>query len=169
MGQKNPVQVYVLVTEGTIEEKLLSTLSAKHELALAALDLDSDFDEVGLASGMEELKRRLEVLLGAAPEAPVDQTERQRREEETERLQRRSRVAEAGGQLLSAAFTFLGEMIPRGEESEVTAQTASQLRARLEECLERDETGRPRLTVTLPDEAALDTLARSLASLLAPR
>lgn len=169
MGQKNPVQVYVLVTEGTIEEKLLSTLSAKHELALAALDLDSDVDEVGLASGMEELKRRLEVLLGAAPEAPVDQTERQRREEETERLQRRSRVAEAGGQLLSAAFTFLGEMIPRGEESEATAQTASQLRARLEECLERDESGLPRLTVTLPDEAALDTLARSLASLLAPR
>jgi SNF2 family DNA or RNA helicase len=168
MGQKNPVQVYVLVTEGTIEEKLLSTLSAKHELALAALDLDSDVDEVGLASGMEELKRRLEVLLGAAPEAPVDQTERQRREEETERLQRRSRVAEAGGQLLSAAFSFLGEMIPRGEESEATAQAASQLRARLEECLERDETGRPRLTVTLPDEAALDTLARSLASLLAP-
>jgi SNF2 family DNA or RNA helicase len=166
MGQKGPVQVYIMVTEGTIEEKLLSTLSAKHELALAALDLDSDVDEVGLASGMEELKRRLEVLLGAAPEAPVDETERQRREQEAERLARRSRVAQAGGQLLSAAFTFLGEMIPRGQESAATAETASALRARLEDCLERDEAGRPRLTVTLPDEAALDTLARSLASLL---
>jgi hypothetical protein len=75
-------------------------------------------------------------------------------------------VAQAGGQLLSAAFTFLGEMIPRGQESAATAETASALRARLEDCLERDEAGRPRLTVTLPDEAALDTLARSLASLL---
>ena len=38
MGQKQPVQVYVLVTEETIEENLLTTLSAKHDLALAALD-----------------------------------------------------------------------------------------------------------------------------------
>ena len=44
MGQQQPVQVYVLVTEGTIEEGLLNTLSAKHDLALAALDLDSDVD-----------------------------------------------------------------------------------------------------------------------------
>ena len=35
------VQVYLLVTEGTIEEKLLATLSAKHDLALAALDMES--------------------------------------------------------------------------------------------------------------------------------
>ena len=42
MGQKNPVQVYLLVTEGTIEEKLLATLSAKHDLALAALDMESN-------------------------------------------------------------------------------------------------------------------------------
>ncbi len=41
MGQKNPVQVYVLVTEGTIEEQLLATLSAKHDRALAALDMES--------------------------------------------------------------------------------------------------------------------------------
>ncbi len=169
MGQKSPVQVYLLVTEGTIEEKLLSTLSAKHELALAALDLDSDVDEVALTSGVEELKRRLEVLLGAAPEAPVDESERRRHEDEVERLARRSRVAEAGGQLVSAAFNFLGEMIPRGEETEAAARAASELRSRLEDCLERDKSGRPRLTVTLPDEAALDTLARSLASLLAGR
>src|SRR5205814_8861671 len=37
MGQKQPVQVFVLITEQTIEENLLATLSAKHELALAAL------------------------------------------------------------------------------------------------------------------------------------
>ena len=38
MGQTQPVQVYLLVTEDTLEENLLSTLSAKRELALAALD-----------------------------------------------------------------------------------------------------------------------------------
>ena len=72
MGQENPVQVFVLVTEETIEEKLLSTLSAKHDLALAALDPESDVDQVDLAGGIEELRRRLEVLLGARPEAPSD-------------------------------------------------------------------------------------------------
>src|SRR6185312_3861843 len=40
-GSENPVQVYLLVTEQTIEDKLLGTLSAKHDLALAALDMES--------------------------------------------------------------------------------------------------------------------------------
>src|SRR3989441_396100 len=80
MGQEQPVQVFVLITEDTIEEKLLSTLSAKHNLALAALDAESDVDQVDLAGGIEELRRRLEVLLGASPEAPLD--ERLRRESE---------------------------------------------------------------------------------------
>jgi superfamily II DNA/RNA helicase len=166
MGQTKPVQVYVLVTEETIEEKLLATLSAKHELALAALDMESDVVEVALASGVEELKRRLEVLLGAKPHAAVDESERSRRLVEAERLERQARIAQAGGQLLSAAFTFLGEMIPKREETEAGTLLARQFRQHLEECLERDEHGRPRLTVTLPDEAALDNLTRSLASLI---
>ena len=166
MGQKNPVQVYLLVTEGTIEEKLLATLSAKHDLALAALDMESDVREVALASGIEELKRRLEVLLGAKAHAPVDETEKQRAEQEAERLARRARVAEAGGQLVAAAFTFLGEMIPQREPSNGAGQMAGEFKARLDECLERDERGRPRLTVTLPNEAALEKLAHSLAALL---
>jgi superfamily II DNA or RNA helicase len=166
MGQKSPVQVYLLVTEETIEEKLLGTLAAKHDLALAALDMDSNVREVALASGMEELKQRLEVLLGAKPHGAVDETEKQRQQQEAERLARRSRVAEAGGQLLSAAFTFLGEMIPRREPTDGATRMAHEFKARLDECLERDDRGRPRLTVTLPDETALANLARSLAALL---
>jgi superfamily II DNA/RNA helicase len=166
MGQKNPVQVYLLVTEGTIEEKLLATLSAKHDLALAALDMESDVREVALASGIEELKRRLEVLLGAKAHAPVDETEKQRAQQEAERVARRARVAEAGGQLVAAAFTFLGEMIPQREPSNDAGRMAAEFRARLDECLDRDEHGRPRLTVTLPNEAALEKLAHSLAALL---
>ena len=169
MGQKNPVQVYVLVTEETIEEKLLATLSAKHDLALATLDMESDVKEVALSSGIEELKQRLEVLLGAKAHAAVDETEKQRQRQEAERLARRSRVAEAGGQLLTAAFTLLGEMIPQRVPTNGGAQMASELKARLEECLERDEQGRPRLTVTLPNEAALENLAQSMAALLTAR
>jgi len=40
MGQKRPVQVFLLVTEETLEESLLTTLSAKQELFLAVLDPD---------------------------------------------------------------------------------------------------------------------------------
>jgi len=166
MGQKNPVQVYLLVTEGTIEEKLLATLSAKHDLALAALDMESDVREVALSSGMEELKQRLEILLGAKAHGAVDESERQRQQQEAERLARRSRVAEAGGQLLAAAFQFLGEMIPQREPTNGAAQLEKEFKARFDECLERDEQGRPRLNVTLPNEAALANLARSLAALL---
>jgi hypothetical protein len=116
--------------------------------------------------GMEELKQRLEVLLGAKPHGAVDETEKQRQQQEAERLSRRSRVAEAGGHLLTAAFTFLGEMIPQREPTDGTARMAREFKARLDECLERDDRGRPRLTVTLPDETALANLARSLAALL---
>jgi hypothetical protein len=129
--------------------------------------MESDVREVAVASGMDELKQRLEVLLGAKADAPVDETEKEWQQEETERMARRLRVAEAGGQLVAAAFTFLGEMIPQREPTDGAARMASEFKARLDECLERDEQGRPRLTVTLPDEAALEKLSRSLAALLA--
>jgi len=57
-------------------------------------------------------------------------------------------------------------MIPQREPPNGTAQMVSDFKARLQECLERDEQGRARLTVTLPNEAALENLARSLAALL---
>jgi SNF2 family DNA or RNA helicase len=166
MGQRNPVQVYLLVTEGTIEEKLLSTLSAKKDLALAALDMDSKVDSLSLASGIEELKRRLEVLLGATPHTAVDESQALRQRDEDAQRARRTRVAEAGGQLLAAAFSFLGEMIPPREPTDRVVKATDEFKARLTECLERDDEGRPRLTVTLPNEKALESLARSLAALL---
>jgi hypothetical protein len=46
---------------------------------------------------------------------------------------------------------------------------ASELKARLGECLERDGQGRPQLTVTLPNEAVLEHLARTVATLLTAR
>ncbi|MBC8869902.1 MAG: DEAD/DEAH box helicase [Planctomycetes bacterium] len=167
MGQRRPVQVFVLVTEDTIEDRLLATLSAKHELALAALDVNSDVDRVDLASGMEELKRRLEVLLGAKPEAAVDESVKAEREREAQLIARRERVAAAGGELLGAAFGFLGELMAEHQETDASKQLAVNLKSRLTECVNQDETGKQQLTVTLPDKAALDNLASSLARLLA--
>ncbi|MFQ5610393.1 MAG: DEAD/DEAH box helicase, partial [Woeseiaceae bacterium] len=166
MGQKRPIQVFVLVTEGTIEENLLGTLSAKHELALAALDVESDVDTVDLASGMEELKGRLEVLLGAKPDAPIDESEKTRQSDEAERLAHRQRVALKSGQLLGAAFSFLDELLPSHRPTEPSHHVAEGLRQRLTECIQHDEHGRPQLTVTLPDSAALDKIVNSLARLI---
>jgi len=166
MGQKKPIQVFILVTEGTIEENLLSTLSAKHELALAALDAESDVDTVDLATGMDELKRRLEVLLGVKPEAPVDESEKAKQAAEAERLAQQEKVATAGGQLVSAAFTLLGELLPQTQDAEAHSKAAEAIKKRLADCVEADEQGRSRLTITLPDSSSLNGIADTLARLL---
>src|SRR2546430_10589907 len=138
MGQEQPVQVFVLITEDTIEEKLLSTLSAKHHLALAALDAESDVDQVDLAGGIEELRRRLEVLLGARPEAPSDKSLRQESElavarAAAERSAGRERLAVSGGNLLSAAFQFLGELLPAPSDSSESKAATTALAATLKQ------------------------------------
>jgi superfamily II DNA/RNA helicase len=165
MGQKRPVQVYMLVTEDTIEERLLGTLSSKHDLSLAALDVDSDVSEVELHSGMEELKRRLERLLGDRPAAPIDVSQQQRVEAETREIAaRREKVAAAGGELLGAALHLVGELIDTGREADPA--TVRELQTGLSKCVERDETGRPQLRITLPSDEALSGLATTLAKLL---
>ncbi len=167
MGQTQQVQVFILVTEQTLEEKLLDTLAAKKDLALAALDSSSEVTEVQMKSSTEELKARLEVLLGAKPEAPIDRTEEQRQREAALAQQRRERVAAAGGALLGAAFQFLGELVAGEASTSPPERTVQELRARLDQCVEADGEGRPRLTVTLPDRTVLDGLAQTLARLLA--
>jgi superfamily II DNA/RNA helicase len=168
MGQQQPVQVYVLVTEGTIEENLLNTLSAKRDLALAALDAESDVTQVDLVSGVEELRRRLEVLLGAQPEAPVDVTHQEEADRQAEQLaEHRDRVAAAGGEMLGAVFNFLGELVIKDQAPAPSEHLVTQVRSRLSECVEEDPSGKPRLSVTLPDPQALDALAQTLARLLA--
>jgi superfamily II DNA or RNA helicase len=167
MGQKRRVQVFVLITEDTIEESLLATLSAKQELADAALDADSKLDQVVLENKGEDLKRRLEILLGARAEAAVDVSEKRRREAEAERLARQEKVSEAAGRLLSSAFSFLSAMLPEPERSPAPQGVKDLLSSCLGECVREDEKGRPQLTVTLPDRAALEEMARSLGSLLA--
>ncbi len=167
MGQKRPVQVFILVTDGTIEEKLLGTLAAKHEMAMAALDSDSEVNEVTMNSSMEELKRRLEVLIGAKPEAGLDVSEKDRIESEAKaNTVRRDRMANAGGQLLASAFGFLAQLVPQPTDHEALQLTTDRLKSQLSECLEKDDQGQLRMTITLPDAAALSTMAESLARLV---
>ena len=185
MGQKRPVQVYLLVTEDTLEEGMLNTLEAKRELALAALDLESDVSEVAISGGMEALKRRLEVLIGEKPPAPVDESRREEVERELRQKERREQIARAGGRLVGAAFQFVGELLGAPEPGPVeaagndaagsppvTAAVASRsaseagsdsaYRRLLEECLEKRKDGSLQLTVSFPDESILETLASVL-------
>jgi hypothetical protein len=167
MGQKNPVHVYKLVTVGdTIEERLLTTLASKQDLADAAIDLDSDVTEVAMTSGMEDLRRRLEVILEKRP-APVDESQQRRVEAEAIRLTaRREKVSAASGQLITAALSLAGELVGGDQDNPPPDQTVSRLTDRLGECVQRDSEGRPQLTISLPDDQALRGLATTLARLL---
>lgn len=171
MGQKNPVHVYKLVTVGpgnqeTIEERLLDTLASKQELADASLNIDSDIDEVAMVSGMEDLKKRLEVIL-APKTAAIDESQQRRVEEETMRLaDRKAKVSEASGTLISAALALAGELVGGNQQTSPDEAKVSRLQDRLSECVERDESGRPQLKITLADDHSLRDLARTLATLI---
>lgn len=168
MGQKNPVHVYKLVTVGdTIEERLLETLASKQELADAAIDMDSDVSQVAMVSGMEDLRRRLEVILDPVPAVPVDESQQRRVEAEAEALQvKREKVAAATSGLITAALSLAGELIPSAEDKQPSDETVTALTERLANCVDKDEHGRPQLTITLPDTDALRGLATTLAKLL---
>lgn len=163
MGQKRQVQVFLLVTEDTLEENLLTTLAAKHELSLAVLDPESDTTRVDMATGIEELKRRLEILIGEKPDAAEDESMRNQVEKEAEALARKEKIAAAGGKLVGAAFAFIGEMFAADEESEEMARLSGAFKAKLSDCLEKGEDDTLKMTVSIPDETFLDNMARSLA------
>lgn len=169
MGQKQPVQVFVLVTEQTIEENLLATLAAKKDLALAALDADSTVDQVDIVSGVEELKSRLEVLLGARCEAPLDKSMERTVTAHSGDEGPRERVADAGGKLLTAALGFLGELAASAGAPAIPVpeELVDQFKKGLNACVEDRPEGGARLTIPLPDRGILDQLARTLASFLA--
>lgn len=172
MGQMNPVHVYKLVTVGgTIEERLLTTLASKQDLANAALDMESDVSEVAMVSGMEDLKKRLEVILLPPVPEPVDESQKRRVEQEAETLnlslsERREKVSQASSQLISAAFMLAAELIPANDQKPVDEAIVNGLADRLSQCVDHDSQGRPQLTITLPDQSALRGLAATLAKLL---
>jgi hypothetical protein len=166
MGQKNPVHVYILVTADTLEENLLVTIAGKQSLFTAVLDPEADVSELSMSSGLEELKKRLEILLGNKPKSAIDESMKAKAEAQAELLKRKERMSQAGGQLLGAAFTFIGELFPEQEDTEKMDELASKFRERLSQCIEEGPDGQLQMTVTLPDKGIIDDFAKSLARVI---
>jgi hypothetical protein len=172
MGQKNPVHIYNMVSAGTIEEELLSTLASKQELADASLNIDSEISEVAVSSSTDDLRKRLEKMALPKMAAPVDESSQRRTEAEVTRIHRhREDISKATGDLVSAALTLAGNLI--GGPSDQSDQTCPQqvakvdrLTEQLSKAMETDEQGRPQLTITLPNQDSLRTFATTLAKLL---
>ncbi len=89
-------------------------------------------------------------------------------EREAVRLMHKGKMAEAGGRLLEAAFALVGEILPPQKETERFLQMTETIRQRFSECLEKDEKGKLRMTITLPDESVVNHLAKSIAQILGP-
>ncbi|HEV7518905.1 MAG TPA: DEAD/DEAH box helicase, partial [Thermoanaerobaculia bacterium] len=66
--QTRPVQVINLVTEGSIEQRMLSLLAGKQALADAVVDGTGDLDTMPLPSGRAALVQRLDAILGRPSE-----------------------------------------------------------------------------------------------------
>jgi hypothetical protein len=82
-------------------------------------------------------------------------------------LAHRERVAAASGELVGAAFRFLGELVSGPSAPPPPNDLVKTMRAHLSECIEPDPSGKLRMTVTLPDRAAIEQLADTLARLMA--
>ncbi|MCA9190931.1 MAG: DEAD/DEAH box helicase [Planctomycetales bacterium] len=170
MGQKNPVHIYNMVTTDTIEEQLIDTLASKQNLADAAINLESEVDEVSVGSGADELRRRLERMKLPKLESPVDRSKLAQVESDTKRLaEQRQQISRATGDLISAAFSLANSLLIGVSGPPASEQAVSNLTTQLAKAVDRDAEGRPQMTFTLPDDNALRSLASTLASLLAER
>ncbi len=163
MGQTRPVQVYLLVTADTIEDKMLITLGAKKELFQETLESGAEEDSVALTSGIDELKKRLEVLLGTPDDAPLDVSRKTKVEAE---LEQRRRAADAGGKLVAAAFEFLGASAGLNAGTPETDPATAEFAKQLGLCSNENDDGSVNLNINLPDRESLDNLAAVFAGIL---
>lgn len=165
MGQKNPVHIYNLVTTDTIEEELLDTLASKQELADASLDVDSDLCEVSVRSGTDDLRRRLEKMNLPEFRAPADRSGAARVEAQAQQIaSRRESVSKAAGDLVGAALSLAGDLA--GDGTQPSSAKVDHLTQNLADCVDRDESGRPQIKISLENDEALRSLATTLAKLL---
>jgi superfamily II DNA or RNA helicase len=68
--QTKPVTVINLVSENTIEHRMLQTLAHKQALSDGVLDLQGNLHEIKLRTGRQAFLERLEQLVGSKPAAP---------------------------------------------------------------------------------------------------
>ncbi|HEX4453630.1 MAG TPA: DEAD/DEAH box helicase, partial [Kofleriaceae bacterium] len=160
MGQTQPVCVFVLVTEQTLEENLLTTLSSKRELAMAALDPESRVADVDIRTQADDIKEKLEILLGAKNGAPVDETAK----ETASIAAANERLATAGSTLVRAAFDILSTIA--GGHSTSYAAIERDVRAMFDPKIVADAAGKRRLSLAMPSRDSLATLVRGLAGMV---
>jgi hypothetical protein len=116
---------------------------------------------------MDDLKRRLEKLLGEPPAAAEKRAMKQQVERQHDAIaQQQQRIAAAGAGVVSAVCQLLGELVPAAQENKPDPAVVSQVRTGLDTFVGNDDQGRPQLRLTLPDSGALDQLATALASLV---
>src|SRR5205085_8744125 len=72
--QTRPVTVINLVSEKTIEHRMLDTLSQKQALADGVLDLKGDLREIKLRSGRQAFLAKIKQLVGTEPGASSSST-----------------------------------------------------------------------------------------------
>jgi SNF2 family DNA or RNA helicase len=185
LGQTRPVQAFLLVSAGTIEERLLEVLGAKSALSRAALDLSDDTDFVEMSTGIDALKNRLEILLGRKPDKPLEEPAKA---DDPIAVERRKRLSEAGGRLLDAVIGLIGELAPPAREKpgnggdgereapapqegvEVAEESpAKVVKDLVLSCFHKDEDGKSRFTLTLPDDSIIDKVADALGRFLGGR
>lgn len=146
MGQKRPVSVFVLVTEQTLEENLLGTLSTKRDLASAALDPDSQVSDVDVVTQADDIKSKLEILLGSKPQVAPAQPKP---------------AALGGTETVSSFLRAALELVEKLEAPELAA-----IRTALDMKTTTDERGERRLSLALPTPGGLSNMLRTLADAL---
>ena len=148
------------------QEGMLNTLSAKKEIALAALDIKSKIKKVDITSGAEALKRRLEILPGRPDEAPLYISELEKQKLQAEEKEKREKVAAAAGQLFTSAFSLLEQLIPKSPNDNVSGQKKESIKNNLQKYINTDKEGNLELKIVLPDETSLDNIASVLSRLV---
>ena len=84
-------------------------------------------------------------------------------EREARHMAQKQNIAWAGGQLMEAAFAFMGELFASNEETAQTKMLAGSVKKTLSGLMTKEEDGSLNMSISLPDEGALDALAKSLA------
>ncbi|HEX7669603.1 MAG TPA: hypothetical protein VF395_08470 [Polyangiaceae bacterium] len=122
---------------------------------------DSQVADVDVRTRADDIKEKLEVLLGAKPEAPVDETSKASATLAADN----DRLAQAGSALVQAALDVLAE-VAGGKDASERAALVTGLRGTLDAKIVDDEGGRRRLSFAVPSRDTLVALTRGLVDLL---
>ena len=106
-NQTRPVTVINLVSEDSIESRMLETLADKKALAGGVLDRVGDLKEIKLRSGREAMLARLEQVLSPSQPAPAVQPAR------VLPVDRQKGFAEETSQMLNGSFIRCEERFPK--------------------------------------------------------